>query len=462
MSPLRGFPFHFRSFLGLTPQAIRCRPSGTKKWATSKRASEDATESRNTKSGCVVGGVSDGDHWPNIKKIADGVASYSLTLLAVVLLAGCGERIDKEYGRRTGFQASASVNGTAVLVDMVEQAGHDVSVRRRLGDAWSDKTNVIVWTPDDHGVLQDEPREWLIGWLRDKPDRVLVYVGRDFDAAPLYWQWNLSQAPADQADEVQDRLDSAKREFAMRRSAFPDDEDCGWYVFKGTLKHRKVNTLAGPWSEGVDAAEVGIELNGRLEKPTWAEQEVAGYEVLLESSGDMLVSRQRFESWDGSQLIVVANGSFLLNLPLVNHEHRKLAGKLIDEFPFESQVVFLESGVAGLQVGEAGSLKHGDADPRWMRFARIALLHMAVLLTVFCLSRWPIFGRPLEPKVSTQGDFGKHITALGKLLMMTRDVNFARTRILNYRRKVRPDKKTEIAASPTTADKTTKTIPARE
>ena len=40
---------------------------------------------------------------------------------------------------------------------------------------------------------------------------------------------------------------------------------------------------------------------------------------------------------------VVANGSFLVNLQLVNKEHRKLAGKLIDEVPKGSRVVFIEA-----------------------------------------------------------------------------------------------------------------------
>ena len=64
----------------------------------------------------------------------------------------------------------------------------------------------------------------------------------------------------------------------------------------------------------------------------------------------MLVSREWF---DESQLIVVANGSFLLNLPLVNHEHRKLAGKLIDAVgPPGQTVVFLESFAGGPPISD--------------------------------------------------------------------------------------------------------------
>ncbi len=52
-------------------------------------------------------------------------AAFPWPLLAI-LLAGCSRDIDVAYGRREGFGATASVNGTAVLAKMFEQAGHQV------------------------------------------------------------------------------------------------------------------------------------------------------------------------------------------------------------------------------------------------------------------------------------------------------------------------------------------------
>ena len=63
---------------------------------------------------------------------------------------------------------------------------------------------------------------------------------------------------------------------------------------------------------------------------------------MLESDEGLIVGRLDVGQ---SQLLVVSNGSFLLNAMLVNHEHRKLAGKLIDTIgPGGRDVVFLESG----------------------------------------------------------------------------------------------------------------------
>ena len=86
----------------------------------------------------------------------------------------------------------------------------------------------------------------------------------------------------------------------------------------------------------IDPSQLEIELNSRMDSP-WSDME-----ALLESDEGLLVGRLGIGQ---SQLLVVSNGSFLLNATLVNHEHRKLAGKLVDTIgPKACDVVFLESG----------------------------------------------------------------------------------------------------------------------
>ena len=50
--------------------------------------------------------------------------------IGVLLCAGCGEAtsVDDTYGRRRGTPGEASVNGTAVLARMFEEAGHTMSL----------------------------------------------------------------------------------------------------------------------------------------------------------------------------------------------------------------------------------------------------------------------------------------------------------------------------------------------
>ena len=113
-------------------------------------------------------------------------------------------------------------------------------------------------------------------------------------------------------------------DFDIDRQAIPQNEDCQWFTVDGKDRPRKVRTLQGEpeWLDGIDPSKLEIELRSRILKSRMAK-------VLLESQRDLLISR---EQKDGRQVIVVANGSFLLNLPLVNHEHRKLAGRLIADF----------------------------------------------------------------------------------------------------------------------------------
>ncbi len=128
---------------------------------------------------------------------------------------------------------------------------------------------------------------------------------------------------------------------------------------------------------------------------------------------------------NGSKLIVVANGSFLLNEPLVNHEHRKLAGKLIESVGDEpGRLVFLESGPGGPPVDPPGG---GSALARlfgaWP--LNVILLHLAVLGIIFCFARWPIFGRPTNPPAESTSDFGKHVDAVSELLRRSHDRAYA-------------------------------------
>jgi len=138
----------------------------------------------------------------------------------------------------------------------------------------------------------------------------------------------------------------------------------------------------------------------------------------------------------------VANGSFLLNLPLVNHEHRKLAAKLIGEVPPGKNVVFSESGPGSPPIRDKDPV---DAMPTgWEMFniwpTNWILLHLAIVGVIFCFSRWPIFGLPKEGPAASNSDFGRHIDALGDLLKRSHDRSYAMSRILNYRQKTGQDK----------------------
>jgi hypothetical protein len=242
-------------------------------------------------------------------------------------------------------------------------------------------------------------------------------------------------APAAEAAEAKRRLDEAEVDFSQARTSVLDGEKCNWFTVKTLSSPRRVTTLAGPWSAGVDPKKCNLRLHSAYQfSPT--------DEVLLTDNRDTLAARRRFhtpDSWSAgvppNQLIVVTNGSFLLNLQLINHEHRKLAAHLMSELPPASRIVFLESDPGGPPIRESEPVAR---PPSGLAIFSIwplggVLLHLAVLGVLFCFARLPIFGVPRDPPEGSLSDFGKHVNAFGELLHETHDRNYAQARIEQYR-----------------------------
>ena len=255
-------------------------------------------------------------------RFAVGTQLRGFLFVACVLLTGCGQELDTLYGQRRGSGAETSVNGTSVFSGMCARADHKVYGSMSLSPRLAERADCIVWFPNDFEPPTPEVRKWFQDWLIAQPGRTLIYVGRDYDAARWYWKKNQPDTPDELQAELQRRMSEAAGDFSTARQAIPQSEDCLWFTVEAKYQQRDVRSLKGDpaWVAGIDPAQLEIELCGRMKPSEYAE-------VLVESEGDMLLSREPF---DESQLLVVANGSFLLNLPLVNHEHRKLAGKLID------------------------------------------------------------------------------------------------------------------------------------
>jgi hypothetical protein len=388
---------------------------------------------------------------------------FGLVLVGMLalIIVGCGPKgIDVVYGQRKGA-SWPSVNGTGVLGRMLGDAGFTVFSWGMLSPRLRQRADCIIWFPNDFEPPEQDVCDWLDEWLTEEPDRTLVYVGRDFDAALWYWQKIEPDAPDDQKEEIRRRKWEAKGAFLARLRSIDASKQCPWFTVKGArkhpdvrslegnpewtggvnplklqieLKHRDVRSLEGnpEWTDGVDPLKLQMELNHRLVPSR-------GAEVVLESDGDMLVS---IEQIDRSRVIVVANGSFLLNLPLVNHEHRKLAGQLIEALgPSDQTVVFLQSGPAGAMIL---STDPTDGPPTGLEIFRTypagcILLHLAAVGVIFCFCRFPIFGRPRDPEPESVSDFGRHVQALGELLQRSGDTDHAIARLSHYRQITRPD-----------------------
>lgn len=399
-----------------------------------------------------------------------------LSMLAVCLfLLGCGQaKLDDTYGRRRGLGA-ASVAGTSVLSEMIEQRGAQVGTWSRISPKL-EQYDVIFWFPDDFYPPTMEQRIALDRWLLNGVERTLVYVGRDFDAVTAYWKSVLPDVKAEQWEDASNRMARSKAFYeSKRQQAMGESKYARWYTVKGDLPPATVEKLSSDagWDQGINVKKVDLRVESRLSKPveddlkqkpttkgpvktpvfTWeiekweAEQyqrmmdrTIPESRVLLGSNAGPLVRQVADPRWGDSQVLVVTNGSFLLNLPLVNTEHRKLASRLLDEASVDDrQVVFLESGPDGPPVYHE---EPEDSAPTGLELFTVwpigmIMLHLLGLGVLACFVLFPNFGRARGLPQQSPSDFGQHISAVGELLSHTKSQDYVTEQLQNYHLVVR-------------------------
>jgi hypothetical protein len=184
----------------------------------------------------------------------------------------------------------------------------------------------------------------------------------------------------------------------------------------------------------VSSSETGIEETAaNAADPTVETDDSLHFETLLAADRHLLVGRfGRPYVWNGSQVFVVANGACLLNLPLIETEHRKLAGKLIEACGVPGRVCFLESGPGGLRISDDDSILPLELKAFTVWPLSAILMHLTLLGILFCFCAFPIFGRARRLPPDGVSDFGKHVNAVGDLLERRGDVNYARQRVEQY------------------------------
>ncbi len=342
-------------------------------------------------------------------------------LLGFLALAGCKESLNVRYGLRDG-----SINGTLAFANMFEDSGRSVIVRRSLSPS-VERSHTIVWFSRTPDVPSQETLAWFEAWMLQPGKRTLIYVRRDYDAEPDYWREMVARAPKELKDAFASRCRQAIDRVYFEGAISPPPLSCEWYTVQAG-KPRDANSLEGSLVDGLDAKPRG-EAAIRLRRQMFLADE---FDTILASSEDQIVGCCKIGARGRS--LVVANGSFLLNLPLVDREHRQLAGRLIEMTAENERVVFLET---------SGDPRIMDSEPKpeypsglallgvWP--LNVVLLQLAAAGILFCFARWPIFGRPQDPSDPNVGDFSLHAEALGKLLRRSTDREHALRRLADYR-----------------------------
>ncbi len=325
----------------------------------------------------------------------------------IAISPGCGRGgPDAEYGLSRG----TSLNGTAAFAELLRNRGSTVRAAVRLTDELASWAKGLVRFAPYPGPPEAEEAEWLTQWLDEDPDRWLIYVVRDFDTSAEYWKEvrdgiSESAEPARRAEAEENRVAAADWVAKLPEKPKKTGDTDEWFkVEPGAGSPKVCARLEGPWAVDVEAAAAAV----------WLHEAIAADRRAILLSGDdkalvvdkSLVGREN--------ILVVANGSFLLNEALVNASRRRLAVRVAEWPPREMQnVAFVEGSYV---------LAEEEATPSlWKLLQRLPVLkwvagQMAVAAFFAALARAPRLGRPRPDPASGSDRPAAHAEALGALL----------------------------------------------
>ena len=265
-----------------------------------------------------------------------------------------------------------------------------------------------------------------------------MYVPRDYDAAAEFFDLLLAEMGPDTPTDARKRAE-ARRDGARNRPSQSTDRPGvvatvdDWF---GTVPFDSQETawvgsariLAGPWADGADATATALPVHEALKFEN-------GEAVLLAGDGRPLVATYSVPDEDGDpagRVLVVASGAFLLNAGLLNPARRVLADRVVDwvgDGP--GRVAFLEGA-------------HVLAEPDEVRPSPFRLLtvppfgfvaaHLGAFGLLGCLALAVRLGRPGPEAPGEIERPSAHPIALGATLARTRQVEFARALVADYRR----------------------------
>ncbi len=326
----------------------------------------------------------------------------------IVILPGCGfTGPQTEYGLSRG----ASLNGTAALADLLRSRGHSVRAAGRLNDTLAKWAQGIVRFAPRPGPPEADEARWLAGWLDQDPDRWLIYVVRDFDATAEYWtaiRDGISEStdPERRAEAEANRVVAEDWVHKLPGKPAKTGTAHEWFAVESGASPPKVcKALEGPWAEGIHAPRAAV----------WLHEAIVadGTGVLLWGDGKALVVDKSLIS--RRKILIVANGSFLLNEALVNAGRRSLALRMAEWSNGQMQNIAFVDGSFVLSEDDVGMPSLWQLMERLPQFRWVAgQLALAALFAA--LARAPRLGRPRPDPPSGADRPAAHAEALGALL----------------------------------------------
>jgi hypothetical protein len=333
----------------------------------------------------------------------------ALAIVAGLLfLGGCGSELSTDYGRSTGN----SINGTRVLYRMLENRGHKV-FRWEPEGSKSRADTYVVFAPGNWNYrLSSQIYEWL--W----DDAQVLFVAADFNALYYFWEDVARAARAQGLTEMIQAAENAKFDVLGRRLSGPEPHAPVDF-------DRRVLPAIGGWPEDGPLAPIPLR-RARLYLNYFPGAGEA--ETLLSVDETPFVIRS-YDN-DYGDLFVLANGGFLLNYALINHDRRVLASRLVDQLGKPRRVAFVEASAMGKGGGGTRTSEtfHLLKDPAMRR----VFGHLFLFAIMWLLMQSPILGKPRRNISNAVHHFTAHLRAYASLLYRSGDRAHAQDLISAY------------------------------
>ncbi len=376
-----------------------------------------------------------------VKTVRPGI--LIVLLFAMMFVLGCEQAnsLNTEYGTLFGPRGSDSLNGTKYFSELFEAQGATVN-RSSVIDPNLDQYDTLVWFPDNNSPPSDKAVRRLSDWLGSGYRRTLIYVAGGNRTTEDYLRAAIEKVPMDQKEEYlrrisEEMISDEKTDAGGRQIWFPSDStECEWYE----VTERRIGTQKVVSGKLLPSGKTypDMELDFAYEVQPRKKWEP---EVLLQAGDEALVYKlgNRATRDNQSELILVSQGSILLNYSLVDEDKQALAAALVRRCETRRGVLFLESGSDGIEVRESVVSNHSN----WSWIAQPPLCyivpHVLFLGVLFCFAYFPIFGRPKRVKPRNTSTFRNHINATAELLSRSNQPNRAVNTIRDYQRAVASD-----------------------
>ncbi len=365
--------------------------------------------------------------------------SIVIGFLAITVFSGTvvgQSELRTGYGRCRGLQYATSINGTAMLKHFLESQNCDVVVNRTLSPA-IENFDLLIWAPDSWDVPSESVIERINLWLRSGQNRTLVYIGRDYDASMEYWQNVINTVTGEPRELALRELSQSRLNWLAQSGESLQQLDCEWFTIEPGVSGNSQARLIGEvtddlfvrgevvWGERriIPKSQSPFRIRSLIETET---SEVFAFE---------LTSRDSF----ANRIIVVNNGSFLLNYPFARKSRRPLAEELLAKVSqteyYGCRVMLLESGPQGLIVSDSENV---GGQLAWVVEAPLKYIvpQIVILGVMYCFVVFPILGRPRRLVTQTESRFGRHLEALGRMWAKTGRIQEPREVIDRFRRSI--------------------------